>query len=96
MRINDYKLTSSAAGEAERTAETGDSSRSSGSKAAGAANDRVEVSSFTGRISKALAEHADRAEARVQDLSARFEAGTLDADARQLSRRMIASMLGAA
>ena len=96
MRINDYRLTSGGAGQAERTNETGEVSSSSAGKTQRHGNDRVEVSSFTGRISAALEAEDQRKQLRVQELSAQYDAGNLATNSRQLSRRLVESMLSAA
>jgi hypothetical protein len=96
MRINDYRLTGANAGQTERTNEAGDAVTTSAGKAQGRESDRVEMSSFTGRISQALAAGAERQQVRVEQLAGLFAAGKLDADSGRLSRTLVDSMLGAA
>jgi anti-sigma28 factor (negative regulator of flagellin synthesis) len=96
MRINDYRLTGSNAGQAERTSEVGEAGSPSAGRVQGRDSDRVEVSSFTGRLSQALETDSQRREMRVEQLTRLFDAGKLDADPARLSRKMVDSMLGAA
>jgi anti-sigma28 factor (negative regulator of flagellin synthesis) len=96
MRINDYRLAGANAGQTERTNETSDATSPSAGRAQGRESDRVEMSSFTGRLSQALATDGERRQARVDQLSNVFAAGKLDTDPGRLSRRMVDFMLGAA
>jgi anti-sigma28 factor (negative regulator of flagellin synthesis) len=96
MRINDYRLTGSNAGQTERTNETTETSSSSTGRTQGRESDRVEMSSFTGRLSQALSADSQRRQVRIEQLSTLFAASKLDADPGRLSRKMVDSMLGAA
>ena len=95
MRINDYRLTGSNAGQTERTNETSDASLSSTGKTQTRESDRVEMSSFTGRLSQTLTADSERRQVRIEQLSSLFAAGKLDADPGRLSRKMVDSMLSA-
>jgi anti-sigma28 factor (negative regulator of flagellin synthesis) len=95
MRINDYRLTGSNTGQTERTNETGDAGSLSSTRSQGRERDRVEVSSFAGRLSQALTAESQRKQARVEQLAALFEVGKLDSDPARLSRKLVDSMLGA-
>jgi len=95
MRINDYRLTGSNAGQTERTNETSDASLSSTGKTQTRESDRVEMSSFTGRLSQTLTADSERRQVRIEQLSSLFAAGKLDADPGRLSRKMVDSMFSA-
>jgi len=100
MRISDPNgLGHLASAQSGRAAETEAANPSlKGGKAGGgsAASDRVELSSFTGRLSEALtASSAGRAQ-RVAQLKAAVDAGTYQPDPDAISRAIVDHSLAAA
>jgi anti-sigma28 factor (negative regulator of flagellin synthesis) len=95
MRVTDNHIPSApgGAGQAEQTGEVGRAGRAASSARSGN-DDRVEVSGLAGKIADALAASAEQRQVRVQELSAAWASGELDADASRLSRKLVDVMLG--
>jgi flagellar biosynthesis anti-sigma factor FlgM len=99
MRIYDQNLTGTAAAESGRSQETQKPDREattppSGSGSSGS-GDRVELSSALASVSRALASyHSDRT-AKVQSLTAQFQAGSYQPSSQATSQGMVAEALGA-
>jgi anti-sigma28 factor (negative regulator of flagellin synthesis) len=96
MRVNDHNnLTGASAAEAGRTqeisrADGAAASRTSSSRSGG---DRVELSSTSASVSRAMtAHHSDRA-AKVQALSEQYQRGNYRPDAVATSRAMVSDAL---
>ena len=95
MRINDCRLTGPNAGQTERTNETGDASLQSRDRVREREGDRIEMSSFTGRLFQFLRTDGEQRQARVEQLSSVFAAGKLDVAPVRVSGKIVDSMLGA-
>jgi anti-sigma28 factor (negative regulator of flagellin synthesis) len=97
MRVNEHNTTGASAAEAARAQETqriegGAGSRTSTSKSGG---DRVELSSTSAKVSRAMAaHHSDRA-AKVQELAAQYQSGKYRPDSAATSRGMVSEAMAA-
>jgi len=95
MRVNEHNTTGVSAAEAGRAQEThrlegGAGSRASALKSGG---DRVELSSTSASVSRAMAaHHSDRA-ARVQELAAQYQHGQYRIDASATSHGIVSEAM---
>ena len=98
MRVNDHNMTGASAAEAGRAQETQRLESGSGSRTAAAKSggDRVELSSTSASVSRALTAHRSDRAAKVQELAAEYQSGRYKPDVAATSRGMISEALGPA
>jgi anti-sigma28 factor (negative regulator of flagellin synthesis) len=91
MRVDQRNLTGAAAAEAERARESQSLGRDGrpGAASGGAGSDHVELSA----LSRALNAGASSRSARVQELTAQYQAGQYQPDAAGISRTMVGDAL---
>jgi len=96
MRIYDRDLTGTTAAESGRPQETQRPDRGATSQAAGGGSgDRVELSSALASVSQALASYQSDHGAKVESLTAQFQAGSYQPDSLATSRGIVAEAVGA-
>src|SRR5581483_10087819 len=90
MRVNNHNLAGASAAGTSRTEETQRSEQAAGSRPGGLAtgDDRVELSTALGSLSRALAAHQSDRSAKVQQLTALYQSGGYRPDAAGTSRAM--------
>jgi anti-sigma28 factor (negative regulator of flagellin synthesis) len=98
MKVYDNNLASTSAAQTGRTQETQKLDRFENSRARAAAagsEDRVELSSTLGSLSKAIAAYGSSRASQVQALAAQYQSGNYRTESLATSRGMVSEALGA-
>jgi hypothetical protein len=98
MKVYDSNLTGTTAAQAGRSQETQKPDQTDNTRfhqAGSRSEDRVELSSTLGRLSKAMAAYGSSRASQVQALAAQYQAGRYRPDSLATSRGMVSEALNA-
>jgi anti-sigma28 factor (negative regulator of flagellin synthesis) len=97
MRIDERNLSGNQAAQTGKTGQTQEIGKRAGlgKQGAGAAmgDDRVELSTLSGSVARALEADAQQRQARLEKLSTDYAAGRHQVDARTISKAIVADLL---